>query len=48
MKFVFYARPHPDVDSLAPAHSALRAFGLAEFLSPIPKKSAQVSPQEKE
>jgi hypothetical protein len=30
-----YDRPQPDVDSLAPARSALRAFGFAEFLSPI-------------
>jgi hypothetical protein len=29
------ARPHPGVDSHAPARSALRAFGFAEFLSPI-------------
>lgn len=27
------ARPHPDMDSLAPARSALRAFGFAEFPS---------------
>jgi hypothetical protein len=32
------ARPHPGVDSLAPARSALRAFGFAEFLSPIPNR----------
>jgi len=32
------ARPHPGVDSLAPACSALRAFGFAEFLSPIPDR----------
>jgi len=34
----FDARPHPGVDSLAPTHSALRAFGSAEFLSPFPKR----------
>ena len=32
------ARPHPGVDSLAPARSALRAFGSAEFLSPFLKR----------
>jgi len=26
------------LDSLAPARSALRAFGSAEFLSPLPKR----------
>jgi hypothetical protein len=26
------------MDSLAPARSALRAFGYAEFLSPFPKR----------
>ena len=31
-------RPQPDVDSLVPARSALRAFGFAEFLSPIPNR----------
>jgi hypothetical protein len=31
-------RPHPGVDSLALARSALRAFGFAEFLSPIPNR----------
>ena len=31
-------RPHPGDDSLAPARSALRAFGFAEFLSPIPNR----------
>jgi hypothetical protein len=36
--FVFYARPQPDVDSPAPARSALRAFGFAEFLSLIPNR----------
>jgi hypothetical protein len=30
--------PHPGVDSLAPARSALRAFGSAEFLSLLPKQ----------
>ncbi len=31
-------RPHLDVDSLAPARSALRAFGCTEFLSLPPKQ----------
>jgi hypothetical protein len=35
---VFFARPHPDVDSLAPARPALWAFGFAEFLSLIPNQ----------
>jgi len=35
---MMFARPQPDVDSLAPARSALRAFGFAEFLSPIPNR----------
>ena len=38
--------PHPGVDSLAPARSALRAFGSAEFLSLLPKQLK--SPKEKE
>jgi hypothetical protein len=38
MEMMFYDRPQPDVDSLAPARSALRAFGFAEFLSPIPNR----------
>jgi hypothetical protein len=33
-----YARPRPDVDSLASARSAVRAFGFAEFLSLIPNR----------
>jgi len=32
------ARPHPDVDSLAPARSALRAFAAGKFLEPLPKR----------
>ncbi len=31
-------RPHLDVDSFAPARSALRAFGCTEFLSLLPKQ----------
>jgi hypothetical protein len=38
MKIVFKARPHPDVDSLAPARSALRASGFAGLFSPFPKR----------
>jgi hypothetical protein len=41
------AHPHPGVDSLAPARSALRAFGFAEFLSPIPNRLKSL-PKEKE
>ena len=42
------ARPHPGVDSLAPARSALRAFGSAEFLSPFPKRLKNSPPGEGE
>jgi hypothetical protein len=37
-KSLFYVRSQPGVNSLTPARSALRAFGFAEFLSPIPNR----------
>ncbi len=32
------ARPHPGVDSFAPARSALLAFASGKFLAPFPKR----------
>jgi len=37
-------RPTRAMDSLAPARSALRAFGFAEFLSRFPKQLKSVNP----
>jgi hypothetical protein len=44
--FSFNTRPQPGVDSLAPARSALRAFGLPNSFRRFPNGSSL--PQEKE